>query len=77
MSHEFQHSKKKPLITCPECHSRLNSELISYLLDGQTVFCEMCGFAFTGISDQGEVKPLEKPEGYEIDSPELSKKEIQ
>ncbi len=78
MSHKFHDSKKNSkFISCPECHSRMNTELVEYLFEGHTVFCEMCGFAFTGISEEGEVKPLEKLEGQEIVSPELSKKEIQ
>ncbi|UYP45144.1 hypothetical protein NEF87_001429 [Candidatus Lokiarchaeum ossiferum] len=77
MSHQFHDSKKNPDIKCPECNTRLNGELISYLLDGQTVYCEMCGFAFTGISQDGDVKPLEKSPEQDENTPNLNKKEIQ
>lgn len=77
MSHQFHDSKKTPDIKCPECNTRLNGELTSYLLHGQTVYCEMCGFAFTGISQEGDVKPLEKSPGQDINTPDLSKKEVQ
>jgi hypothetical protein len=74
MSHQTENKR----IFCPECNHSLNPELVSYLLGGQSVYCEVCGFCYTGISTDGEVKPLEKPEGQDVEQNlELNKKEIQ
>ncbi len=67
---------KKQEINCPECQSRLSAELIHLLFEGKTIYCEKCGFPFVGIQD-GQVKPLQKPNGQEIDSPNLTKEEEQ
>ncbi len=65
-----------PVISCPECQNRLNPELIALVLNGQTVYCEVCGFPFHAIED-GEVKPLEKKNNYSYSQKNLTKDEAQ
>ena len=69
-------SNPPPVISCPECRNRLNPELVSFLLNGQTVYCEVCGFPFHAIED-GEVKPLEKKDNYNYSQKSLSREESQ
>ncbi|MHA1673957.1 MAG: hypothetical protein ACTSYI_10045 [Promethearchaeota archaeon] len=69
-------SNPPPTISCPECQNRLNPELVSFLLNGQTVYCEVCGFPFYAIED-GEVKPLEKKNNYSYSQKSLTKDEAQ
>lgn len=44
-----------PEIHCPDCNNRLSQDLTRILLSGNSVYCERCGFKFTGI-EKGEVK---------------------
>ncbi len=63
-------------IYCPDCDAHLAPELVQLLLNGNTVYCEMCGFPFVGIED-GEVKPLKRSPNQRFDTPILSKSEKQ
>ncbi len=45
-------------IRCPDCSNKVPKDLTQLLLNGTDIFCEVCGFHFTGISQEGEVKPL-------------------
>ena len=65
-----------PDISCPECNTKLSSELVDILLKGTDVFCEICGFPFVGIR-QGEVKPLAQAHKDEQPAQGLSKRESQ
>lgn len=67
---------QQPDIICPECQNHLHSELVSILLKGKTVYCEICGFPFQGI-EAGEVKPLEKKSGHPSSQKNLTKEEVQ
>jgi hypothetical protein len=62
-----------PEIFCPECKNRLSSELVGYLLNGTTVYCDRCGFAYTGI-EQGEVKPFQKEDKFRGKDDEMVQK---
>ncbi|MHA1611024.1 MAG: hypothetical protein ACTSYU_03140 [Promethearchaeota archaeon] len=69
-------SNSPPSISCPECQNRLNPELVALVLNGKTVYCEVCGFPFHAIED-GEVKPLEKKGNYNFTQKNLTKEEVQ
>ena len=64
-------------IYCPECGMKVPDDLIRVILDGEDIFCEQCGFHFTGISSRGEVKPLSKKfkKDKQEDSKSLTKRE--
>jgi len=67
-------------ISCPECGSKISSELADLIMQGNNAYCENCGFPFRGIDpEKGEVKPLIKSDYKKKDSGEkkLSKEEKQ
>ncbi|WP_457559246.1 hypothetical protein [Candidatus Harpocratesius sp.] len=76
MNYNSLDSGSLPEIHCPECHYRLDIQLIKLLLSGKTVYCEQCGFPFHGI-ESGDVKPLEKKQESPFIQKNLTKEEMQ
>jgi len=67
-------------INCPECGSKISSELADLIMQGNNAYCENCGFPFRGVDpEKGEVKPLVKSDYKKKDSGDkkLSKEEKQ
>ena len=67
-------------ISCPECGSKISSELADLIMQGNNAYCENCGFPFRGVDpEKGEVKPLVKSDNKKEDSgkKKLSKEEVQ
>ncbi len=75
-----EEKSKANSISCPECGSKILPELVDLIMEGNSAYCENCGFPFTGIDPKkGEVKPLVKSDSKKKDSggKKLSKEEEQ
>ncbi|MHA1562044.1 MAG: hypothetical protein ACTSPA_07945, partial [Promethearchaeota archaeon] len=76
-----EEKSKANSISCPECGSKISSELVDLIMSGNKSYCENCGFPFMGVDPKkGEVKPLVKSDSKKKDSGEtkrLSKEEQQ
>jgi len=74
-----ENKSKAKTISCPECGSKISSELADLIMQGNNAYCENCGFPFRGVNSNGEVKPLIKSDNKKKDSGEkkFSKEEEQ